>query len=150
MQKETSVVNELLVKIFNEILQIEEKTLKSGYFSDLSVREMHTIEAIGSKSKRMMSEVAQDLGITVGTLTTSINRLIKKGYVERSRIEEDRRVVLVELTKKGKVANRLHERFHNEMVKEMMDGLLDDEKEVLITSLNKLNKYFIEKCESIK
>ena len=150
MQKETSVVNELLVKIFNEILQIEEKTLKSGYFSDLSVREMHTIEAIGSKSKRMMSEVAQDLGITVGTLTTSINRLIKKGYVERSRIEEDRRVVLVELTKKGKVANRLHERFHNEMVKEMMDGLFDDEKEVLITSLNKLNKYFIEKCESIK
>ncbi|MDU5110831.1 MAG: MarR family transcriptional regulator [Clostridium sp.] len=150
MQKETSVVNELLVKIFNEILQIEEKTLKSGYFSDLSVREMHTIEAIGSKSKRMMSEVAQDLGITVGTLTTSINRLIKKGYVERSRIEEDRRVVLVELTKKGKVANRLHERFHNEMVKEMMNGLLDDEKEVLITSLNKLNKYFIEKCESIK
>lgn len=150
MQKETSVVNELLVKIFNEILQIEEKTLKSGYFSNLSVREMHTIEAIGSKSKRMMSEVAQDLGITVGTLTTSINRLIKKGYVERSRIEEDRRVVLVELTKKGKVANRLHERFHNEMVKEMMNGLLDDEKEVLITSLNKLNKYFIEKCESIK
>lgn len=150
MQKETSVVNELLVKIFNEILQIEEKTLKSGYFSDLSVREMHTIEAIGSKSKRMMSEVAQDLGITVGTLTTSINRLIKKGYVERSRIEEDRRVVLVELTKKGKVANRLHERFHNEMVKEMMDGLLDDEKEVLIRSLNKLNNYFIEKCESIK
>ena len=143
MQKETSVVNELLVKIFNEILQIEEKTLKSGYFSDLSVREMHTIEAIGSKSKRMMSEVAQDLGITVGTLTTSINRLIKKGYVERSRIEEDRRVVLVELTKKGKVANRLHERFHNEMVKEMMDGLLDDEKEVLIRSLNKLNNYFI-------
>ena len=40
MQKETSVVNELLVKIFNEILQIEEKTLKSGYFSDLSVREI--------------------------------------------------------------------------------------------------------------
>ena len=71
-------------------------------------------------------------------------------YVEKSRIEEDRRVVLVELTKKGKVANRLHERFHNEMVKEMMNGLLDDEKEVLIASLNKLNKYFIEKCESIK
>ena len=113
MNKEISIVNELLVKIFNEILQIEEKTLKSGHFSDLSVREMHTIEAIGRKEKRMMSEVAQDLGITVGTLTTSINRLIKKEYVERSRIEEDRRVVLVELTQKGKIAHRLHERFHN-------------------------------------
>lgn len=150
MQKDVSVVNELLVKIFNEILQIEEKTLKNGHFSDLSVREMHTIEAIGGKEKRMMSEVAQDLGITVGTLTTSINRLIKKEYVERSRIEEDRRVVLVELTKKGKVAHRLHERFHNEMVRSMMDDLSENEKEVLIESLGKLNKYFKEKCESIK
>ncbi|MDV4152749.1 MarR family transcriptional regulator [Clostridium sp. AL.422] len=150
MQKDLSVVNELLVKIFNEILQIEEKTLKNGHFSDLSVREMHTIEAIGSKEKRMMSEVAQDLGITVGTLTTSINRLIKKEYVKRSRIEEDRRVVLVELTKKGKVAQRLHERFHNEMVRSMMDCLSENEKEIMITSLGKLNNFFIEKCESIK
>ncbi len=150
MQKDISVVNELLVKIFNEILQIEEKTLKNGHFSDLSVREMHTIEAIGRKEKRMMSEVAQDLGITVGTLTTSINRLIKKEYVERSRIEEDRRVVLVELTNKGKVAHRLHERFHNEMVTSMMENLSENEKEVLIGALGKLNNYFKDKCESIK
>jgi DNA-binding MarR family transcriptional regulator len=150
MERHRNVVNELLVKIFNEILQIEEKTLRSGHFSDLSVREMHTIETIGRKDQRMMSEVAQDLGITVGTLTTSINRLIKKGYVDRKRIEEDRRVVLVELTKKGKVAHRLHDRFHNEMVKTMMDGLSEDEKEVLINSLEKLNVYFKDKCENIK
>ncbi|EOR27333.1 MULTISPECIES: MarR family transcriptional regulator [Clostridium] len=150
MERHRNVVNELLVKIFNEILQIEEKTLRSGHFSDLSVREMHTIETIGRKDQRMMSEVAQDLGITVGTLTTSINRLIKKGYVDRKRIEEDRRVVLVELTKKGKVAHRLHDRFHNEMVKTMMDGLSEDEKEVLINSLEKLNIYFKDKCENIK
>lgn len=150
MNKDISVVNELLVKIFNEILQIEEKTLKSGHFSDLSVREMHTIEAIGRKEKRMMSEVAQDLGITVGTLTTSINRLIKKEYVERSRIEEDRRVVLVELTNKGKVAHRLHEKFHNEMVVSMINTLSENETEVLIKSLGKLNKYFKDKCDSIR
>lgn len=150
MERHRNVVNELLVKIFDEILQIEEKTLRSGHFSDLSVREMHTIETIGRKDQRMMSEVAQDLGITVGTLTTSINRLIKKGYVDRKRIEEDRRVVLVELTKKGKVAHRLHDRFHNEMVKTMMDGLSEDEKEVLINSLEKLNIYFKDKCENIK
>lgn len=148
MERSGSVVNELLVKIFNEILQIEEKTLKSGHFSDLSVREMHAIETIG-KGQRMMSEIAQDLGITVGTLTTAINRLIKKGYVDRKRIEEDRRVVLVELTKKGKIAYKLHERFHNDMVKSMMDGLSDTERDVLISSLEKLNNYFKIKCENI-
>ena len=32
-----------------------------------------------------MGEIAHDLRITVGTLTTAINRLIKKGYVERKK-----------------------------------------------------------------
>ncbi|GAB6169937.1 MarR family transcriptional regulator [Clostridium carnis] len=150
MRKAEKIVNELLVQIFNDILQIEERTLKQGHFSDLSVTEMHTIEAIGMYDKRTMSEVAQDLEITVGTLTTAINKLIKKDYVERKRIEEDRRVVLVGLTKKGKLAYRLHEKFHSEMVKSTIDGLTEKEEEVLISSLERLNEYFKEKHELIK
>ena len=56
--------------------------------------QIHTIEAIGLDRSRTMGEIAHDLRITVGTLTTAITKLIKKGYVERKRIEEDRRVVL--------------------------------------------------------
>lgn len=145
MQKTQKVINELLVQIFDDILQIEEKTLQSGHLSDLSVTEMHTIEAIGMYTKRTMSEVAQDLKITVGTLTTAVNKLIKKGYVERKRIEEDRRVVLVELTKKGKLAFRLHEKFHSDMVETTINGLSDEEQKILISSLEKLNEFI--KCK---
>lgn len=147
MQKTQKVINELLVQIFDDILQIEEKTLQSGHLSDLSVTEMHTIEAIGMYTKRTMSEVAQDLKITVGTLTTAVNKLIKKGYVERKRIEEDRRVVLVELTKKGKLAFRLHEKFHNDMVQTTINGLSDEEQRVLISSLERLNEFFKSKYD---
>lgn len=95
MEKGKKILNELLVQLFNDILQIEEKSLKNGPLSDLSVTELHTIEAIGMYKERTMTEVAQDLKITVGTLTTAINKLIKKGYVDRKRIEEDRRVFLL-------------------------------------------------------
>ena len=142
MDKRKKVINELLVQLFNDILQIEEKTLKNGALSDLSVTELHTIEAIGMYSERTMSEVAQDLKITVGTLTTAINKLIKKGYVERKRIEEDRRVVLIHLTKRGKLAFRLHEKFHNDMVNETIEGLNEEEENVLISSLERLNVFF--------
>lgn len=81
------ILNELLVDTFNEILTIEQTALKSGKLNDLSVTEIHTIEAIGMYRARTMSEVAADLGITVGTLTTAINNLVKKGYVERQRDE---------------------------------------------------------------
>lgn len=147
MNKSTITINELLVQLFNDILQIEEKSLKEGIISDLSLTEIHTIEAIGMYAEKSMSEVAQILKITVGTLTTAINKLIKKEYVERKRIEEDRRVVLVKLTKKGKLAYRIHEKFHHDMVNTAIDGLSEEEEEVLISSLDKINKFFKEKYE---
>ena len=147
MNKSTITINELLVQLFNDILQIEEKSLKEGIISDLSITEIHTIEAIGMYAEKSMSEVAQILKITVGTLTTAINKLIKKEYVERKRIEEDSRVVLVKLTKKGKLAYRIHEKFHHDMVNTAIDGLSEEEEEVLISSLDKINKFFKEKYE---
>lgn len=142
MDKKKQILNELFVKIFNDILQIEEQALKQGALNDLSVTEMHTLEAIGMYTERTMSEVAQDLKITVGTLTTAINKLIRKEYVERKRIEEDRRVVLIKLTKRGKLAYRLHEKFHNDMIKATIEGLSDEEESTLITSLERLNEFF--------
>jgi DNA-binding MarR family transcriptional regulator len=138
-------INELLVQLFNDVIQIEEQSLKSGVLSDLSITEIHTIEAIGMYNERTMSEVAQTLKITVSTLTTAINKLIKKEYVERKRIEEDRRVVLIKLTKRGKLAFRIHRRFHREMINTAIEGLDLEEEEVLISALDKINHFFIEK-----
>lgn len=150
MSKTLSVLNELLVEIFNDILLIEQTALQTGELKDLSVTEIHTIEAIGMYTPRNMSEVAADLNITVGTLTTAINRLINKGYVERKRIEEDRRVVQIQLTKKGKLAYRIHQKFHGDMIKETVSGLSEEEEEVLIKALEKVNCYFKEKYNLIK
>lgn len=150
MEKKNKVLNELLVQLFNDILEIEENTLKNGHLSDLSVTELHTIEAIGMYKERTMTEVALDLKITVGTLTTAINKLIKKGYVERKRIEEDRRVVLVHLTKRGKLAFRLHEKFHNDMINDTINGISEKEEEVLILSLEKLKDFFKNKKDLSK
>ena len=136
------VLNELLVTIFNDILEIEQTALQQGVLNDLSVTEIHTIEAIGMYKARTMTEVANDLNITVGTLTTAITKLVKKDYVERTRGEEDRRSVMIALTRKGKLAYRVHERFHQDMINETINGLTDEEEEVLIRSLEKVNKFF--------
>ncbi len=118
MEPDLKTVNDYLVSVFNDILTIEESELKKSQFKDLSITEMHTIEAIGMYKKKTTSEVAKELSITVGTLTTAINKLVKKGYVERIRSEDDRRVVKLGLTKKGKLLFRVHQHFHREMVKE--------------------------------
>ena len=39
------------------------------------------------------SQVSKELMVTLGTVTTSLNNLERKGYIERIRSEHDRRVV---------------------------------------------------------
>lgn len=143
------VLNDLLVKLFNDILKIEEKSLREGDFSDLSVTEMHIIEAIGRNVEKTMSEVAGVLNVTVGTLTTAINRLIRKGYVERKRIEEDRRVVLIKLTEKGDLAFINHEKFHNDMIQGILEGLSEEHEGIFIDSLKKVTYFFESKYNLI-
>ncbi|WBW99687.1 MarR family winged helix-turn-helix transcriptional regulator [Oceanirhabdus sp. W0125-5] len=142
MNKSFAVLNELLVDLFNDILIIEQNALAEGKFNDLSITEIHTIEEIGMYGSRTMSEIAMDLGITVGTLTIAMNNLVKKGYVNRQRSDRDRRVVEISLTRKGKLAFRVHEKFHTDMIKNTIEGLTEEEEVVLNSALEKLNKFF--------
>jgi DNA-binding MarR family transcriptional regulator len=91
-----------------------------------------------------MSTVAKALGVTMGTLTISVNSLVKKGFVERIRSEEDRRVVLISLTTQGKKAFKYHQQFHEEMIQSIVGQLDADEKKVLQKSLSNLNIFFKE------
>lgn len=140
-QKDIVKLNELLVNVYDDIEEIETKSLRSGAFKDLSITEIHTIEAIGLTGEKSMSEIAADLNITTGTLTTAIDKLIKKGYVIRNRSEADRRIVYIALTKRGKLAYKIHESFHYKMVRSVITDLTDDEVQALIKGLNSLNVY---------
>lgn len=134
--------NDVLVKLFNEIMEIEQKCLITGQFTNISNNDMHIIEAIGIHEPKNMSTVAKTMKITVGTLTIAINNLVKKGYVNRSRSEEDRRVVLISLTKLGLEAYHHHETFHQEMVDAVLEGLNQEETKVLVKALSNLSSYF--------
>lgn len=139
LNQKIAKINELLVEVYNDIMTIEAQALKQGEFNDLSITEIHTIEVIGMYGSKTMSEIAAKLDITTGTLTTAVDKLIKKNYMERKRSETDRRMVYVNLTHRGKLAYRTHEKFHTDMVKQIVTGFSEKEEEILVNALNKLN-----------
>ena len=132
----------MLVNNFHRVLELEKKALVKDEFSDISCNDMHIIEAIGLGNDSKMGEVAKRLNITVGALTTSMNALVHKGYVARSRSDYDRRVVNVYLLDKGKAAYRHHEIFHERMVDSIMNVLDSEQLEVLAGTLETLMQYF--------
>lgn len=148
MEKDRMVLNHLFVNVFNQILKIEEKVIREETDLNLTVTEMHVIEAMGKTTAKTMTEVADKLNITLGTLTASINRLLEKGYVERTKDGEDRRIVRIALTPKGMEAFDIHNRYHGEMMDSVLTHLNDAEAEVLSTTLVKISDFFRIKYET--
>ncbi len=143
MEKATRrALNETLVKLFNDVMNIEEKAVITEEFKDITNNDMHIIEAIGIEEPRRMSDIAKRLDVTMGTLTTNMNSLEDKGYIVRERSTTDKRVVLVVLTSKGKRAFYHHRGFHQNMIKSIVKGLDEDEMKVMIKCLMNLNEFF--------
>lgn len=137
-----SQLNEVLVHLFNHTLKIEEESLIRDEFKDISMNDMHIIEAVGDGEAKNMSSIARLVGVTVGTLTIAMNNLVKKGYVVRTRSEKDRRVVLISLDDKGRRAYKRHAQFHMEMVRAMRQGLDEEQCQVLTQAMRNLRDYF--------
>lgn len=137
-------MNEFLVGVFKDIMDIEEKAIITSEFKDITNNDMHIIEAIGISEPKNMSTVAKSLSVTIGTLTIAMNSLVKKGYVERVRSQEDRRVVLLSLSEKGRKAYEHHKVFHNNMIQATVGKLTEEEKDTLAKALVNLKGYFEE------
>lgn len=135
-------INDVLVRLVNEIWELEAKAIITDEFKDITNNDMHVIEAIGLEEGSNMSSVAKKLNITVGSLTTAINHLVKKQYVDRSRSEEDRRVVLIRLTEKGIAAFEHHAEYHRQMTEAVLEKLEAEDMPVLMKVLDALNEFF--------
>lgn len=134
-------INDYLVDIFNRVLVIEETSLRSSQFSDVSLKEMHTLDIIGKHPEVTPSDIAKELLLTLGTVTTSLNKLEKKGYIVRTRSAIDRRVVHISLTSKGRLLFRLHKKFHKNMVMRIIEDMDDTEMAALERGLINLHQF---------
>ncbi|WP_347563864.1 MarR family transcriptional regulator [Clostridium sp. 1001271st1 H5] len=135
-------LNEVLVSLFRDVNDIEQKAIITSEFCDITNNDMHVIDAIGIDRPKNMSSIARELSVTVGTLTISVNSLVKKGYVVRNRSSEDRRVVFISLSEKGVKAYYHHKKFHEQMIDSVVKELTEEELEALVKALTKLNTWF--------
>ncbi len=106
--------------------------------SGLSPAQMHTIEVLGHRRDMRMKELAERLGVTTGTLTVAVDKLVRKGLVVRRPHQHDRRSWLVSLTEKGEAVYAQHDRFHRDFTEEISAGLSMAEMQQLSELLARL------------
>ena len=100
--------------------------------------ELKMVDILGKEGPLMMSEIASRAGLSMSTLTTTMDGLVEKGLVQRERSENDRRVVRVELTKDGKKVFKEILEFHLGLVRGMLNNLSTDEQGTFISLFRKI------------
>ncbi len=131
--------------VFHGILRTEEKDLKRRGLHDLSVSEVHVLDAVRRMEGKGLSgarDIASALGITPASLSAALNVLEKKGCLVRLHDEKDRRRIVIRLTPQGEKAEKAHRLLHEQMVEGVLAGLSGEETSALLNALEKLSHFF--------
>ncbi|ASG09649.1 MarR family transcriptional regulator [Vibrio anguillarum] len=132
-------LNQQLTDFYDKMSSWEQSVVRdTGY----SLAQIHTIEVLGIHGALRMKELAQKLGITTGTLTVQIEKLVNAKLIERGAHPDDRRSIVVTLTAEGQKIHRQHNQLHVELVKDLTRYLDANEETVLLNSLLKMNQEF--------
>ena len=102
---------------------------------DISLSQMHLLEVVGNHGSLRMKELSEKLGVTTGTLTVMVHRLVTKDYITKQRDNEDRRSFFVELTERGKKEYENHHHMHGHLIEEIVATLGDGVSEVFFRQL---------------
>lgn len=136
------ILIEVLSRAYIKIIYSEEKILKEMIGDTLSIKELHTLEVVYSAMQNKSNtagNIAKSLGITLGTCTINIDRLVSKGLIHKVKKEDDRRVVYIELTEKGVQTHFKHIAMHKKVISKAIDKLSMSEKVALMNAINKLD-----------
>lgn len=149
MNQNESMIDRVLVHLFNDLLRIEERTLQKQV-GDLSMREVHIIEAVcaAQTQDNTMTVLAATLRVTVGSLTVAVKTMERKGYLIRRRSSSDKRRVHVLPLPPALEVEKHHRAFHRRMVDAVTTTVSPEQLDVLIQSLHAIYDYFYDQEEA--
>ena len=105
---------------------------------NLNEKELFIIAFIGEKKSVKMSDIADYLQAPLSTLTTIIDKLVTNKFLLRYNSNDDRRVVKVELDRKGKTSFKEFKNRREIMADKVLGHLSEAEQQTLITNLTQL------------
>lgn len=124
--------------------------LTEQVLEDITLEQSMVLRYLFFHGKCMSSELADFCGVNKSAITSKIDRLVSKGYVERIGDKNDRRIVYLQITEKG---HEIYEGVQNkidELVGLYLQELEADELEVFLNIYEKMTRIIKEKFGGLK
>lgn len=111
--------------------------------NQLSVTQATALEILVTEGEQKASDLADLLSITTGGVTGITDKLVKKGLIERTKDEDDRRVVNLVITNLGRKTYEIIQQERIEMMEKLFGGLTETEMQELIKIHQKLQNNYV-------
>jgi len=133
-----SAVLETVEMISQLMGELESKAFEQEGYSDITMNQMHYLDTIADLGEPTFGDLAENLGVTRPSVSTIVKKLIKTGYLTKSKSKIDGRVYFLILTEKGIRFNELHNEVHQILARRITENLNQDEIEKLAALLVKI------------
>jgi DNA-binding MarR family transcriptional regulator len=102
-------------------------------------KELQVVVFVGQNTNVKMTDISENLNSPLSTLTSVVDKLVEKKFLTRVHSVEDRRVVNVTLTPKGKSSYKTFVNRKNIMAEKILSLYTIDEQGVFIEFLGKMS-----------
>jgi len=106
----------------------------------ITLQQYLTLNILTKKSRCMITELSQALGVALSTMTELANRLVKRQFIKKIKDSKDRRIVWVNLTKKGvKIIQEINRKKQKHILT-VLERLTERERQLLIDILERISQ----------
>jgi len=116
---------ETSLSALSDVYRKHQEYIKAKY--KISALEMEIIQLVVLEGPKKMKEIGQHFNVKLSTLTSIIDKIERQRLVKRVNSSSDRRVVFLEVTKKG---HKLYENYSNylNVIAQTMRNAMDDQQ----------------------
>lgn len=118
---------------------IKEKLKKAGYIGVVPNHGPILRNTADFKGDITVTELAQSVSRPLPSITETLNKLEKLGYIIRLRDQTDKRIVYIRLTESGKVLDLFMSREVKTFLDDIFECFSDEDKETLLHLMGKCN-----------
>lgn len=127
-------IYEYLQRFITNIIILDKRSIKG-----LSITDILILKLLGNEEKKRMFEIMEALSIDRNTFKTIVNRLILRGYINKSKCTEDKRAYKLELTDKGRMIFQETMADEKAILYNLLDDFTFNEEKTILKFLVKLD-----------
>jgi DNA-binding MarR family transcriptional regulator len=134
-------IQDLIDRYISVSFQVEKKAgslIRAQIGDELTTDQLYILRYIHKTGECNSSELAEAFDVNKSAITAIINRLADRGFIQRTRDENDRRVIYLTLTTEGKELHQKTDEKVHHLVESFITQFEESEIELFIKTYEKL------------